>query len=167
MPAACPTKVFAVPASNPSRYNYKMMTCHPRAMANRARTGILVNKQRFSKGFHRFFRGRVSMKKNWRIAAFCCELVICAEAGLCLSLLLCQCRSPQRMVACWKNELDCRTVFRTIPRIKVVHCSDPNKSHSRRRNNSSTRSHARLISCRRSVLVPASASGTTVRAMCG
>jgi hypothetical protein len=72
MTAACPTKVFAVPASNPSRYNDKMKTCHPRAMANQARTRILINKQRFSRNFHRFFRGRDSKKENWRIAAFRC-----------------------------------------------------------------------------------------------
>jgi hypothetical protein len=72
MTAVCPTKVFAVPASNPSRYNDKMKTCHPRAMANQARTRILINKQRFSRNFHRFFRGRDSMKENRRIAAFRC-----------------------------------------------------------------------------------------------
>jgi hypothetical protein len=72
MTAACPTKVFAVPASNPSRYNDKMKTCHPLAMANQARTRILINKQRFSRNFHRFFRGRDSMKENRRIAAFRC-----------------------------------------------------------------------------------------------
>jgi hypothetical protein len=41
-------------------------------MANQARTRILINKQRFSRNFHRFFRGRDSMKENRRIAAFRC-----------------------------------------------------------------------------------------------
>jgi hypothetical protein len=67
-----PQRWFAVPATNPSTYNDKMQTCHPRAMANHARTRILINKQRFSKNFHRFFRGRDSMKEDRRIAAFRC-----------------------------------------------------------------------------------------------
>ena len=70
MTAACPTKVLAVPVTSPSTYNDNIQTCHPGAMANRARTRILNNKQRFSKNFHRFFRGRDSMKGNRRIAAF-------------------------------------------------------------------------------------------------
>jgi hypothetical protein len=70
--AAYPTKVLAVPAVSPSAYNDEMQTCHPGAMANHDRTRILINKQRFSKNFHRFFRGRDSMKGNGRIAAFRC-----------------------------------------------------------------------------------------------
>jgi hypothetical protein len=70
MIAACPTKVFGGTVYQPSRYNDKMQTCHPGAMANPARTRILINKQRVSKNFHRFFRGRVSMKEARRIAAF-------------------------------------------------------------------------------------------------
>jgi hypothetical protein len=69
MSAACPTKVFAVPAISPLTYNDKMQACHPGTMANHARTRILINKQRFSKHFHRFFRGRDSMKGDGRIAA--------------------------------------------------------------------------------------------------
>jgi hypothetical protein len=72
MTRARPPKVFAVPATSPSTYNDNMQTCHPRAMANHAIARILINKQRFSKNFHRFFRGRVSMKENRRIAAFRC-----------------------------------------------------------------------------------------------
>ena len=65
MSAACPTKVFAVPAISPLTYNDKLQACHPWTMANHARTRILINKQRFSKNFHRFFRGRDSMKGRW------------------------------------------------------------------------------------------------------
>ena len=72
MSAACPTKVFAVPAISPLTYNDKLQACHPWTMANHARTRILINKQRFSKHFHRFFRGRDSMKGDGRIAAFRC-----------------------------------------------------------------------------------------------
>jgi hypothetical protein len=39
-------------------YNGNIQTCYPRAMVNHAKTRILINKQRFSKNFHRFFRGR-------------------------------------------------------------------------------------------------------------
>ena len=69
MSAACPTKVFAVPAISPLTYNDKLQACHPWTMANHARTRILIKKQRFSQNFHRFFRGRDSMKGDGRIAA--------------------------------------------------------------------------------------------------
>jgi hypothetical protein len=55
----------------PSTYNDNMRTYHPGTMANRARTHILINKQRFSKNFDRFFRGRDSMKGDRRPLLSC------------------------------------------------------------------------------------------------
>ncbi len=82
MSAACPTKVFAVPAISPLTYNDNLQACHPWTMANHARTRILINKQRFSKNFHRFFRGRDSMKGDERDRCFSLHKPLNAEQPL-------------------------------------------------------------------------------------